>query len=258
MKVGNNRSSNPSGLSSILQTGARPAPCSAPEYPPNTHSSTKGMEYLSTNWPPTLPGCGIRYCLIHSNGPKPSPRCALYVDAMNAAMPAMPWIAAARTTRFPKYPRRTPSKSGDVSRSTLFFSSSRMSTDSWNASSIAMQPPCPKFGCIACALSPNSATRPSTHLKIGGRSKMSRRRTSSSGVAIINSVTLSFQHPNSSISRSFFRPGASSPPAGSLLNAYHCIFPPPTSLLTKYCSCPRNTRYPTVSMSAGVKSDIPV
>jgi hypothetical protein len=32
------------------------------------------------------------------------------------------------------------------------------------------------------------------------------------------------------------------PPAGSLWKPYHCILPPPTSLLTKYCPLPRNTR----------------
>ena len=37
--------------------------------------------------------------MIQARGPRPSPRCALYVDAMIAAMPASPWIVLARIIR---------------------------------------------------------------------------------------------------------------------------------------------------------------
>jgi hypothetical protein len=38
-------------------------------------------------------------------------------------------------------------------------------------------------------------------------------------------------------------PSGSVPPAASQWKAYHCMRPPPTSLLTKYCRLPKNTRY---------------
>ena len=37
--------------------------------------------------------------MIQDSGPRPSPRCALYVDAMIAAMPARPWMVLARSSR---------------------------------------------------------------------------------------------------------------------------------------------------------------
>ena len=53
---------------------------------------------------------------------------------------------------------------------------------------------------------------------------MSRLMTSSSGVALIRSVTMSVQCPKIFRRRSFWVPGSSFPPAGSLWNAYlHCI-----------------------------------
>ena len=55
-----------------------------------------------------------------------------------------------------------------------------------------------------------------THLKTGGRSKMSRLRTSSSGVALMRSVTMSVQCPKIDSRRSFFLPSTSLPPAASL------------------------------------------
>ena len=47
----------------------------------------------------TRPGCGTRNLVIQDRGPRPSPRCALYVDAMIAAMPARPWMVLARSSR---------------------------------------------------------------------------------------------------------------------------------------------------------------
>lgn len=47
----------------------------------------------------TRPGCGTRNLVIQARGPRPSPRCALYVDAMIAAMPASPWMVLARIIR---------------------------------------------------------------------------------------------------------------------------------------------------------------
>ncbi len=58
------------------------------------------------------------------------------------------------------------------------------------------------------------------HLKMGGRSKMSRRSTSSSGVARTRSVTMSVQCPKISSRRAFFWPSLSLPPAGSLWKPY--------------------------------------
>lgn len=62
---------------------------------------------------------------------------------------------------------------------------------------------------------------------------------------------MSDQPPKISISRSLRCPSSSLPPGGSLWNAYHCILPPPTSLLTKYCPLPRNTRYATAAGGGG-------
>ena len=118
----------------------------------------------------------------------------------------------------------------------------------------------------------------SVHLKMGGLSKMSRLMTSSSGVALMRSVTMSVQWPKIRNRRAFCVPGSSWPPAGSLWKAYlqrmlrvhaqhrthaiiiaicwpsieiyvrrqreahHCIFPSPTSEDTKYWRLPRKTR----------------
>ena len=60
----------------------------------------------------------------------------------------------------------------------------------------------------------------SVHLKMGGLSKMSRLMTSSSGVALIRSVTMSVQCPKICSRRSFCVPGSSLPPAASLWKAY--------------------------------------
>lgn len=62
---------------------------------------------------------------------------------------------------------------------------------------------------------------------------MSRLMTSSSGVALIRSVTMSVQCPKIFSKRSFWVPGSSLPPAGSLWKAYlHHIPHLTTSSLT--------------------------
>ena len=72
------------------------------------------------------------------------------------------------------------------------------------------------FGVVAWAASPIIVTRRSPQLSTGGRSKMSWRRISSSGVASITSSTQSGAPAN--VSRtSFFRPAGESPSPSSIL-----------------------------------------
>src|SRR6185295_15220308 len=64
------------------------------------------------------------------------------------------------------------------------------------ASSIARQPPCPRFGVSGWTASPIKVTDPSPHLLTGLRSKTGLRISEDKGVARINSGTGSHQPSN--------------------------------------------------------------
>mmetsp|Transcript_40728 Transcript_40728/g.92360 ORF Transcript_40728/g.92360 Transcript_40728/m.92360 type:complete len:231 (-) Transcript_40728:268-960(-) len=152
----------------------------------------------------------------------------------------MPCTAADRSIRFWLYRFSATGTPGPSSANAS--ASSRPNT---KASSIAMHPPCPKFGIIGCAASPKSTTLPFFQDTEGGRSYRSRCSTSSSGVESRRSNTSSLQPSNSflrnSIAGAPVRCSSGIEPGGMLRKAYHWILPPPTSTDTKYFRRPRKT-----------------
>lgn len=95
------------------------------------------------------------------------------------------------------YHNRICSESAKINKGSIWFLKKRgIRQNKTKCTSIAMQPPWPKFGCIAWTESPSKVTRPLPQVKMGVRSYMSRRRIASSSVASIKSTTLSHQPSN--------------------------------------------------------------
>mmetsp|Transcript_44617 Transcript_44617/g.144934 ORF Transcript_44617/g.144934 Transcript_44617/m.144934 type:complete len:218 (-) Transcript_44617:790-1443(-) len=128
-----------------------------------------------------------------------------------------------------------------------------------SASSIAWQPPWPRFGIIGCTASPTSTTPPSAHERksSGGRSYKSRCSTASGGVDSRTRITSSVQPACSSLRSAITLlpcapvealPSHESParlvPGGLHRKEYHCTRPSPTSEVTKYFRGPMYTLYP--------------
>ena len=109
---------------------------------------------------------------------------------------------------------------------------------------MAWHPPWPRLGIIGCTASPIMTTLPVAHdfNTDGGRSNRSRCSMISSGVSSSTLKISSDQRPSGPLEKRSARysllEARDLEPSGSARNAYHCVRPRPTSLVTKYLPGP--------------------